>query len=134
MDFSRSCRRILIPIFMLPVEPKTSAALDSLVTTIDTKQSEELAASKSYWQGTKTRDDSTAKVSDHDSWETKGIALGDITEDVSVHTYDGPNGLGYIIIMEKPVTGGRFIKRVVHGAEQSRAQDWTFTPDDDGIT
>ena len=44
MDFSRSCRRILIPIFMLPVEPKTSAALDSLVTTIDTKQSEELAA------------------------------------------------------------------------------------------
>ena len=110
MDFSRSCRRILIPIFMLPVEPKTSAALDSLVTTIDTKQSEELAASKSYWQGAK------------------------ITEDVSVHTYDGPNGLGYIIIMEKPVTGGRFIKRVVHGAEQSRAQDWTFTPDDDGIT
>jgi len=119
---------------MTPVEPETSAALGDLVIAIDTKQAEELAASKPYWQGAKTRDDSTAKVSDHDSWETKGISLGAITEDVSVHTYDGPNGSGYVIIMEKPVEGGRFIKRVVHGAEQRRAQDWTYTPDDDGFT
>jgi len=119
---------------MPPVEPETSAALDPLVTTIDTKQSEELAASNPYWQGAKTRDDSTAKVSDHDSWETKGIALGAIDEDVQVHTYVGPHGSGYIIIMEKPVDGGTYVKRIVNGPEQERAQDWTFTPDDDGFT
>jgi hypothetical protein len=117
---------------MPPVEPATSAALDPLVATIDTKQSEELVASKPYWQGAKTRDDSTAKVSDHDSWETKGIALGAIDEDVQVHTYVGPHGSGYIIIMEKPVDGGRYIKKVVNGPEQERGHDWRFSQTTNG--
>ena len=114
----------------IPTEPKTSAALDTLVASIEAVQAADLAAGKPFWQGAKTKEDGTAKTPDHDSWEDKGITLGAIDEEVEVHTYDGPRGSGYIIIMEKPVTGGRYIKKVVNGPEQERASDWTFYPDE----
>ena len=106
-----------------PIEPPTSAALDVVVTAIDVSQ----AASTPFWQGAKTRTDDTVKVTDQKSWQEKGITLGAIDEDIAVHTYTGPRGDGYIIITEKPVTGGRYTKVVVNGPEQERAHDWTFS-------
>ena len=114
---------------MPPTEPSTSPALNALLSVIQKTQEQYFIDNDFYWQGIKTKDDDSKKATGHPSWNGVGIALGAIDEQVSVHTHDGPDGLGYTIYITKPVTDGRYLQAIGHG-EHSKTFDSVFYPDE----
>jgi len=119
---------------MHPDRPATSQALPKALAKIDIMQKKYFKDNKEYWQGLKTMTDSTKKAGSQPSWKDQKISLTGMTENISVHTYDGPNGKGYVVIIEIEVEGGTYQMKRANGAEKWREHSWTFTPDDDGIT
>ena len=122
--------------------PATISAIDSLITNLAgqlaTLQPAYLASKARYWQGARTQSiipieglptapNPLAKPTDQtESWLAFGITLPALAEAaLSVETYTGPSGPGYVIHADIISSGVRLRKSTNAGPETHRTRDWT---------
>lgn len=131
------------------LKTQVDGELDKLLVHFDTRQEAYFVLNDRYFQGIKTPatkpadgatkvTDSALKPTDQDeSWADAGFVLpNELPMSMAVHTYDGPQGKGYAIVLEVIEQNTTFSRIVATGLDgPRRTHNWqrVIEESDNGI-
>lgn len=121
----------------LSLKNKADTLIGDLRIALEPIQTSYRVVNRKYWQGLSTSSaipkdgievetERNKHPSDQiETWEDVGVLVPSMMPvSLEIHTYDGPQGQGYVIIASVEIAGRRWVRSVNVGMESWRMQPW----------